>query len=624
MICMKFDEVIVAGKPGERHLLLGNEAIARGALEAGVAVCTGYPGTPASEVLDLMVSSSERTGVYAEYSMNEIVALEVAGGASYSGLRSMAVMKHVGLNVAADAFFTLAYTGAPGGLIVLTADDPNAFSSQNEQDNRYYALHASVPMLEPSTPQEAKDMLVVGMEISGRHEIPLLLRTSTRINHSRGIVELGETRPPQLSGSFSPNVQRFVAIPSTARVRHPVLLQQLEELERESEESELNYSMGEGEEVGVITSGVTASYTLEALDELGVAVDVLKLGFTYPLPRKKIEDFLLAHMKVMVVEELEPYLEKSVKAIAYEAHAGTEVLGKDLGIPRSGELGVAFAKRAIVRALGLQMEEPRDIDTSELPLRVPLLCAGCPHRASLHLLKKVFHAKDTIFSTDIGCYALGAPPPLGVGDTLLCMGGSLGVGMGMGVADRSKRVVSVIGDSTFFHAGIPGLINAVLNGHQLVVAVLDNLTTAMTGQQPSPTTGIGGGGTVAILPEKICAASGVGRVEVVDPLKVREAEETLRQVKQERGVVAVILRARCALDEVRRKRRNGERVEVYEVDEERCTNCRVCVEVIDCPAVVSINRDGKPTIDRSICVGCALCAIICPYKAIRLGGERQP
>ncbi|MFB0569763.1 MAG: indolepyruvate ferredoxin oxidoreductase subunit alpha [Nitrososphaeria archaeon] len=621
---MKFDEVIVAGKPGERHLLLGNEAIARGALEAGVAVCTGYPGTPASEVLDLMVSSRERTGVYAEYSMNEIVGLEVAGGASYSGLRSMAVMKHVGLNVAADAFFTLAYTGAPGGLIVLSADDPSAFSSQNEQDNRYYAVHASVPMLEPSTPQEAKDMLVVGMEISRRHEIPLLLRTSTRINHSRGIVELGERRPPQLSGSFSPNVQRFVAIPSTARVRHPVLLQQLEELEKESEESELNYSMGEGEEVGVITSGVTASYTLEALDELGVAVDVLKLGFTYPLPRKKIEDFLLAHKKVVVVEELEPYLEMSVKAIAYEAHAGTEILGKDLGIPRSGELGVALVKRSIVRALGLQMEEPQDIDTSEFPMRVPLLCAGCPHRASLYLLKKVFHAKDTIFSTDIGCYALGAPPPLSVGHTLLCMGGSVGVGMGMGVANKSKRVVSIIGDSTFFHAGIPGLINAVFNSHQLVVAVLDNLTTAMTGQQPTPTTGIGGGGTVTILPEKICAASGVSRVEVVNPLKVREAEETLRQLKQERGVVAVVLRAPCALDEVRRKRRSGESVEVYEVEEEDCRNCRVCVMVIDCPAIVSISEQEKPTIDRSNCVGCALCASICPYKAIGPRGERQP
>ncbi len=624
MVCMKFDEVIVAGKPGERHLLLGNEAIARGALEAGVAVCTGYPGTPASEVLDLLVSSRERTGVYAEYSINEIVGLEIAGGASYSGLRSMAVMKHVGLNVAADAFFTLAYTGTPGGLVVLTADDPNAFSSQNEQDNRYYAPHASVPMLEPSTPQEAKDMLVVGMEISRRHEIPLLFKTSTRINHSRGIVELGERRPPQLSGSFSPNVQRFVAIPSTARVRHPVLLQQLEELEKESEESELNYSMGEGEEVGVITSGVAASYTLEALDELGVAVDVLKLGFTYPLPRKKIEDFLLAHTKVVVVEELEPYLEMLVKAIAYEDHAGTEILGKDLGIPRSGELGVALAKRSIVRALGLQMEEPQDIDTSELPMRVPLLCAGCPHRASLYLLKKVFHAKDTIFSTDIGCYALGAPPPLSVGHTLLCMGGSVGVGMGMGVANKSKRVVSIIGDSTFFHAGIPGLINAVFNGHQLVVAVLDNLTTAMTGQQPTPTTGIDGGGTVAILPEKICAASGASHVEVVNPLKVREAEETLRQLRQERGVVAVVLRAPCALDEVRRKRRSGESVEVYDVEEELCRNCRVCVKVIDCPAIVSTGEQEKPTIDRSNCVGCALCASICPYKAIVPRGERQP
>jgi len=303
---MRFEDIVVEGRPGERHLLLGNEAIARGVLEAGVAVCTGYPGTPSSEILDLVVSSSERTGIYAEYSINEIVALEIAGGASYSGLRSMAVMKHVGLNVAADAFFTLAYSGAPGGLIVLTADDPNAFSSQNEQDNRYYALHASVPMLEPSTPQEAKDMLVEGMEISKKHEAPLLLRTSTRVNHSRGIVELGERRTPQLSGTFSPDVQRFVAIPSTARIRHPVLLEQMEKLERESEESELNYSVGAGEKVGVITSGAAASYTLEAVDELGVAVDVLKLGFTNPLPRKKIEDFLLAHDKVVVVEELEP------------------------------------------------------------------------------------------------------------------------------------------------------------------------------------------------------------------------------------------------------------------------------------------------------------------------------
>jgi len=617
---MKFEDIIVAGKPGEKHLLLGNEAIARGALEAGVAVCTGYPGTPASEALDLMVSSSGRTGVYAEYSMNEIVALEIAGGASYSGLRSMAVMKHVGLNVAADALFTLAYSGVPGGLIILNADDPNAYSSQNEQDNRYYALHASVPMLEPSTPQEAKDMLVAGMEISRRHEIPLLLRTSTRVNHSRGIVELGETRPPKLSGTFSPNVQRFVAIPSTARVRHPVLLRQLEELEKESEGSELNYSVGAGGKGGVITSGVAASYTLEAVDELGVAVDVLKLGFTYPLPRKKIEDFLVAHGRVLIVEELEPYLENAVKAIAHEVHAGTEVLGKDLGIPRSGELGVAFVKRSIARALGLKLEEPRDIDTSQLPGRVPLFCAGCPHRASLYLLKKVFHVKDTIFSTDIGCYALGAPPPLSVGDALVCMGGSVGVGMGMGVANRSKRVVSVIGDSTFFHAGIPGIINAVFNGHQLTVAVLDNGTTAMTGFQPSPTTGAAGGRAVTILPENICRASGVSRVEVLDPFRVREAEEALRQLKEERGVVAVVLRAPCALEEVRRKRRAGESVVPYRIDDERCTNCRVCVKVIDCPAIVSLSEEEKPTINRETCVGCALCLNICPYDAIRPGG----
>lgn len=619
---MEFEDIVVGGRPGENHLLLGNEALARGALEAGVAVCTGYPGTPSSEMLDIMVSSSERTGVYAEYSINEIVALEVAGGASYSGLRSMAVMKHVGLNVAADAFFTLAYSGAPGGLIVLSADDPNAFSSQNEQDNRCYALHASVPMLEPSTPQEAKDMLVKGMEISREHEIPLLLRTSTRVNHSRGIVELGETKPSRLSGSFSPDLQRFVAIPSTARTRHPVLLRQLEELERESEESGLNYTVGAGEKVGVITSGAAASYAMEAVDELGVPVDILKLGFTNPLPRKKIKDFVLAHTKVVAVEELEPYLENSVKAIAHEAHADTEVLGKDLGIPRSGEIGVALAKRSIARALGLQLEEPQDIDTSRLPRRIPLLCAGCPHRASLYLLKKVFPARDTIYSTDIGCYALGAPPPLSVGDTLLCMGGSVGVGMGMSVANRKKRVVSVIGDSTFFHAGIPGLINAVFNGYELVVAVLDNRTTAMTGHQPTPTTHAGGG-TAAILPEKICAASGVRRVEVVDPLRVKEAEGILRQIRGERGVVAVILRAPCTLVEVKRRRGRGETIEAYQVDEEACTNCRVCVRVIDCPAIVSTDGEKKPTIDQGVCVGCALCADVCPYHAIRTGGERR-
>jgi indolepyruvate ferredoxin oxidoreductase alpha subunit len=616
--------VLLQDKPGKRVLLLGNEAIARGILEAGVGVVTTYPGTPASEIGDSISAIAPEAGVYMEYSVNEIVAFEVAAGAANCGVRSLTAMKHVGLNVASDALMTFAYAGVRGGLVIVTADDPECFSSQNEQDNRFYALLSNLPCLEPSNSQEAKEMTISAVEISEKLELPTILRTTTRISHTRSPAVYGKLAKPKLKGTFIKDVRRLVMVPANSRPKHDVFLRAAERAKEISEKSPYNKIAREGEskEYGIISSGSAYNHALEAAELLGLDVDILKLGMTHPLPENLIGQFLKEHRRVVIVEELEPYLEMQVKAIAKDYAPTTDVYGKTRKayFPRSGEFSTRAVLVGLANITGKSLPinfQKIDVEYNEvaagLPLRPPILCAGCPHRASLYVLKKVAGEK-AVYSTDIGCYTLGIAPPLNVGDIMICMGASIGMAQGISKATEANTI-AIIGDSTFFHAGIPRLINAVYNNYRLVVAVLDNFTTAMTGHQPHPGTGTTGMQTATekIAIEKVAEGCGVKWVKVVNPFNIKEAEKTVKEALQYDGTSLIVFRAPCALMVIREKRKKGLGITVYKVTE-KCTNCMACIKLLGCPAI--IYEKGKVNILENICTGCSLCTSVCPYKAI--------
>jgi indolepyruvate ferredoxin oxidoreductase alpha subunit len=617
-------QILLKDRLKEHVLLLGNEAIARGILEAGISVVTTYPGTPASEIGDSVSEIAAKAGLYMEYSTNEIVAVEVAAGAANCGIRALAAMKHVGLNVAADMVMTLAYAGVRGGFVIVTADDPECYSSQNEQDNRFYALLSNLPCLEPSDSQEAKDMTVSAIEISEKLELPVLLRPTTRVSHTRGPVEYGKIMKPNLRGKFIKDVRRLVMVPANSRPKHPVLLKKLEEAKEISEASPYNRIVHEGKsrEFGIISSSSAYNYAIEAADLIDLDASVLKLGMTYPLPEKMIGNFLKRHKKIIVVEELEPYLEMQVKAIAKDYAPDVEIFGKmsRLYFPRDGEFSTRVVASGLAKITGRKLPIAFDrIDVryaevaKDLPRRPAILCAGCPHRASFYVMRRVAGEK-AVYSTDIGCYALGCAPPLSAGDIMTCMGASLGTAEGISKA-ISESTIAIIGDSTFFHAGIPGLINAVYNNHRVVVAVLDNMATAMTGHQPHPGTGMTGmqKSTQRVLIEKVAEGCGVKFVRVVDPFKVKETEAVLKEALQYSGPSVIVFRSPCTLMVVRERRRKGAAIGFYKVTE-NCTNCMACIKLLGCPALVV--EDGKVSINEVLCTACGLCASVCPYKAV--------
>jgi indolepyruvate ferredoxin oxidoreductase alpha subunit len=611
-------------KPGRRVLLLGNEAIARGILEAGIGVVTTYPGTPASEIGDTISEIAQDARIYMEYSTNEIVATEVAGGAANCGVRALTAMKHVGLNVASDFVMTLAYAGVRAGLVIVTADDPECYSSQNEQDNRFYALLSNLPCLEPSDSQEAKDMTISAIEISEKLEVPVLLRTTTRVSHTRGPVVYGALEKPNLKGAFTKDVKRLVMVPANSRPKHPVLLKTVEKAKEISENSVYNRVVREAKnrEFGIISSSSAYNYAVEAADLLGLDASVLKLGMTYPLPEKMIAEFLEKHEKIVIVEELEPYLEMQTKAIAKDYAPGVEIFGKMGGeyFPREGELSTRTVATGLAKIIGTRLPiDFKKIDENfleiakGLPPRPPILCAGCPHRASLYVMKRAAGEK-AVYSTDIGCYALGCASPLRAGDIMTCMGASIGTAEGISKV-IGEDTFAIIGDSTFFHAGIPGLINAVYNNHKVVVGVLDNLATAMTGHQPHPGTGLTGMHTPSerILIENVAKGCGVKYVKVVNPFEVKETEAVLKEALARDGPSVVIFRAPCALMVVRERRRKNAEILVCKINE-KCTECMACVKLLGCPALIV--EDGKVEINETMCVACGLCVSVCPYGAI--------
>jgi indolepyruvate ferredoxin oxidoreductase, alpha subunit len=602
-----------------KHLLLGNEAIVRGALEGNVRFVAAYPGTPSSEIIDRFFQLAPEANVYVEYSVNEKVSMETACAAAISGVRSLCSMKHVGLNVAADAFMTLAYVGVKAGMVIVVADDPSLHSSQNEQDNRYYAKMSGVPMLEPTTPQEAKQMTLAALEISEKYQIPCMLRTTTRVNHCRGPVSMGTIPAGSIKGEFTKDPFNLVVVPMVGRKLHLALLEKLPKLQTEAEESPFNAISGRGP-WGVITSGVSYLYVLDALKDLGIQeqVKILKLGFSFPHPKSIIGDFLQGLEKVLVVEELEPFLEEITKVIAQEQGIAVQIAGKGENlVPRAFELDAAKVKTAMHSFFGAAYQPPPIFSIPQLPQRPPNLCPGCPHRATYYSVKKVF-GDEAVYPTDIGCYTLGLLPPLGMADFLICMGSSVSTAGGFSkVLDRP--VVAFIGDSTFFHGGLPGLVNAVSQDHRILLVVLDNGTTAMTGHQPHPAVELTPAGVKAprVSLEGIIRGCGVERVYTVNPLQTKKTQQVLEEIRgqmDKSGVSVLISKSPCPLFE-RRMLQTKQKV-FFKVDDS-CDLCKRCLTELGCPAFVWEQSAGQECvrINAALCSGCSVCAQMC--KSIR-------
>jgi indolepyruvate ferredoxin oxidoreductase alpha subunit len=619
--------------PGERMFMLGNEAIARGAIEAGVQVAAAYPGTPSSEVTETLAGVAKEVGMYVEWSVNEKVAFEVALAASICGVRALASMKHVGVNVAHDPLMTASYIGAKGGMVLLCADDPWAWSSQNEQDNRYIAEQACIPIVEPSSVQEAKDMMAAAFKLSEEFHHPFMLRSVTRISHGRGDVALGEITKERRQGTFERDPSRLIYTPVEARINKPLMLDRFARIKEAADTLPYNQlKLVPGAKFGIIASGLSYSYTLEAVHWLGLEdkVSVLKIGTPHPLPEELVKKLLSAAEEVLVVEELDPFVENHVKVIATEASIKVKIHGKDL-VPRIGELSTRKVTEAMAQLTGAlapvdfgRIDEIAKKTAPLLPWRPPALCAGCPHRASQYEINVAArrvardYGKDVIpiRPGDIGCYNLAYSPPLEAVDTTICMGGSFGIANGLAHVVNAP-IVTHLGDSTFFHSGIPPMINAVYNQANITMVVLDNSATAMTGFQPHPGTGSTATGEPApvLKIEDIARACGVQFVEVVDPFDLKKAIDTFERAIRFEGPALVVSRRVCTMIEQREKRRKGEPIIPYRVDQEKCSEkCETCITLLGCPAII---REGNKTIiDDSLCDGCGLCAQICPYKAI--------
>jgi indolepyruvate ferredoxin oxidoreductase alpha subunit len=608
---------LLTDNPGNKMLLLGNEAIARGAVEAGLAFAATYPGTPSSEISLNFFKISQESDLYFEYSTNEKVALEVAAAAANTGIRSMCIMKHVGLNVAADALMTLAYVGVKGGLVIITADDPFMFSSQNEQDNRYYGKLSGLPVMEPSSVKEAKDMMPYAFDLSEELQEPVLFRTTTRINHSTAIVELGNIRKRVTRGSFKKDPLNCVTVPAVSRKLHVKLLKNLEKASNISDNSAYNFTEGKGE-FGIVCNGVSYIYVSDAVKDLGLEdkVRILRIGFSNPMPEQKIKAFLAECKKVLIVEEGEPFMEEAVKAFAQEAGLTIPIKGKGEGLlSRLYEFDPAMVRKCIAKFFDIASSAPEPIDLSnvpELPQRPPNLCAGCSHRATFYAVKKAAEGLSTIYPTDIGCYTLGFLPPLGMGDFLICMGSSVGTSCGFSKATDNK-VISFIGDSTFFHSGIPGLVNAVFNNHNFTLVILDNGTTAMTGHQPNPgvdmsNLNLSGYGRIVI--EDVVRALGVPHISVIRPYRVKKSVEAIREAINFKGVSVVIAKEMCTLYAKSLKKPTGKPFYISD----KCKNHRNCVNDLACPAFFI--KDNRVHIDPVMCAGCSVCAQICPENAI--------
>ncbi len=575
-----------------KKLMLGNEAVARGMYEAGCSVVSSYPGTPSTEITETVAKYGD---IYCEWAPNEKVATEVAFGASLAGKRSACCMKHVGLNVAADPLFTLSYTGVNGGLLICVADDPGMHSSQNEQDSRHYAKAAKVPMLEPADSEEARIFAKAAFELSERFDTPVILRMCTRISHSQSAVTL-EERVTFEGVPYEKKPQKFIMAPANAIRRHPHVEKRMADIEAFAVTSNLNrMELADDATLGIITSGTCYQYAKEVF---GDSVSILKLGIVNPLPTALIKDFASRFERVVVIEELDPYIEEFCRSI------GVEVEGKEL-FPMCGEI----SQSTVAKALGAKVPESISLDT-DVPVRPPVMCAGCPHRGLFYVLAK---NRCTVLG-DIGCYTLGSSAPLTAIDSVLCMGASVSGLHGFNKAGGgdSGKTVCVIGDSTFMHSGMTGLVNIAYNDSKSTVIILDNSITGMTGHQENPTTGrnIKGDPAAKVDLEDLCRALGIERVRVVDPYDLKNTEKVLKEELASDEASVIISRRPCALLKYVKSK------PAIKVDADKCRTCKACMK-IGCPAI-SI-KDGKAQIDSSLCTGCGVCSQLCAFGA--LGGN---
>ena len=585
----------------KRELLTGNEAIARGAYEAGVTVCSAYPGTPSTEIFENLAQYKD--SLYAEWAPNEKVATEVAYGACIANARSLTAMKHVGLNVAADLVFTAAYNGVGAGFVIVTADDPDMHSSQNEQDNRRYAQFAKIPLIEPSDSQECKDFMKEAYEISERFDIPVLFRTTTRVSHSKSLVTFGE-REEQTPARYVRNIPKFVCTPANARRHRPELEEKLKGLEAYANTSPLNSMELNGGKIGVLSASIAYQYAKEVFP---ADTSFLKLGFTWPLPMDLIRTFAAKVETLYVVEELEPFMEEQLKA------AGIACIGKQL-IPPMYELNPEIVRRSIFGT------EPQVAQLElDMVARPPALCPGCPHRGFFYVLSK---RKDFVITGDIGCYTLGYAAPLSAMDTCACMGGGFSLGMGMakafaqqGVTD--KKIFGVVGDSTFFHSGLTGAVEILYNKGNMIPCVLDNSITGMTGHQDNPGTGFTLDGEIAnkIAIEDVLKSFGFENVIICDPQDLKAMQKAVDDALASTVPAAIIVRRPCVL--IKRIKHD---IGKCEVDRDKCRGCKICLKVA-CPALHM--KDGKTEIDQTLCVGCKVCAQACPFEAISRIGEQK-
>ena len=570
-----------------KQLMLGNKAVARGLYEAGVCFISSYPGTPSTEVTEEAAKYDE---IYCEWAPNEKVAMESAFGASLAGRRSFCAQKHVGLNVAADPLYTMSYTGVNAGMVIVVADDAGMHSSQNEQDSRHHAIAAKVPMIEPSDSAEALEFTKLAYEISEKFDTPVLLKMCTRVAHSQSLVETGDRSVPDFP--YEKNIGKYVMMPGNAKKRHPIVEERTHKLIEYAENCPLNRVEMGGTEIGIITGSTSYQYVKEVF---GDSVSVLKLGMTNPLPNQLIKDFAAKVDKLFVVEELDPIIENHVKAL------GLAVTGKEL-LPVCDE----FSQNLIAKAFGKDTEDSFALEDA-IPNRPPVMCAGCPHRGLFYTLKK----NNCTVLGDIGCYTLGAVPPLGAIEMTLCMGASIGAVHGFNKvrgAESENKTVAVIGDSTFMHSGMTGLANVAYNQSNSTIVIVDNSITGMTGHQQNPTTGynIKGDPAGKIDLEALCKAMGFERVRVVDPYNLDQCDKVLKEELAAPAPSVIISRRPCAL--LKYVKHNPP----LNVNRDKCVGCKSCMK-IGCPAISM--KDGKATIDNTLCVGCNVCSQLCPVGA---------
>lgn len=592
----------------KKEYVMGNSAIALGALSAGVNLVSGYPGTPSSEIIET-ISEHRPNGLYVEWSVNEKAAMEVATAAAYSGARSMVTMKQVGLNVASDPFMSLAYVGVKGGMVVVSADDPGPISSQTEQDTRRFAEFARVPVFDPSSVEEAYEMIKDAFDYSEKYATPVIFRPTTRINHAYASIDADDSFAPKEYEGFVKDSKKWVIFPKLSFENHAKIEARNSRIGEDFSTCRFNSVSGNSPKA-VVTAGISYAYVKEALKDYP-DVKIIKIGTPYPFPESFVLKAIEGVEKVLCFEELSPFLEENILKLAGKNHLNIEVSGKlDGSVPHSGENSSDLAKKVIGKFLGIEENNKKTADKPKLPVRPPVLCAGCPHRASFYAIKKAMKGRKTYYCGDIGCYTLGNAMPLDMVDTCLCMGAGVNMAQGFNRVDEDAVSFAFIGDSTFFASGITGVVNAVYNDADMILCVLDNSTTAMTGHQPHPGTGRNLMGNVVdkVSIEAVLKGIGLKKVITVDSLDLNAAVNAVEECAKEKGVKAIIFKSPCiAVSKSKSKCEIGD----------KCVNCKKCINEIGCPALSVI--EGKVVIDENLCTGCGLCSQICPMNAI--GGK---